>query len=225
MPTNSKNIIIAPSILAANFLKLEAELELLSKEKNLWLHLDIMDGHYVPNLTFGAPVVFAMKQIFKGYTDAHLMATNPQFHLDWLQTLGVDHVSFHWETVQHHDRMIADIKKRFGSVGVALNPSTPLEVIPLYLLAKIDVLLLMTVNPGFAGQKFIEGVREKIQKASRLRDDNHFPFQIQIDGGVTTENAGDLKNDGADILVVGSALFQSKRPYHQVIEQIQNAKT
>ncbi|MDH4466705.1 MAG: ribulose-phosphate 3-epimerase [Bacteriovoracaceae bacterium] len=223
MSTNSKNVIVAPSILAANFLKLEEELELLNQEKNLWLHLDIMDGHFVPNLTFGAPVVFAMKQIFKGFTDAHLMVTNPQFHLDWLQTLGVDHVTFHWETVQHHDRLIADIKKRFGSVGVVLNPSTPLEAIPLYLLGKIDVLLLMTVNPGFAGQKFIEGVRSKIQQANKLREANHFQFQIQIDGGVTTENAGDLKRDGADILVVGSALFQSKRPYSQVIEQIQNA--
>jgi ribulose-phosphate 3-epimerase len=215
-----KEIIIAPSILAANFLKLEEELLALNQEENIWLHLDIMDGHYVPNLTYGAPVVQAMKQVFKGYTDAHLMVTNPQFHLDWLQSVGVDHVSFHWETVQHHDRMIAEIKKRFGSVGVVLNPSTPIEVIPLYLLAQIDVLLLMTVNPGFAGQKFIPGVRSKIQQASEIRTKHKMIFQIQIDGGVTIDNAVQLREDGADILVVGSALFQSKLPYKQVIEQL-----
>jgi len=221
----NKEVIIAPSILAANFLKLEEELKTLNQlnsKNDLWLHLDIMDGHFVPNLTFGAPLVQAMKQIFKGHCDAHLMVTNPQFHLDWLQMLKIDHVTFHWETVTHHDRFISEIKKRFGSVGVVLNPSTPLSVIPTYLLNKIDVLLLMTVNPGFAGQSFIEGVLSKIKQADELRTKDGHHYQIQIDGGVTPDNSQKLIEAGADILVVGSALFHAKITYQEVISKLKH---
>jgi ribulose-phosphate 3-epimerase len=199
--------IIAPSILSADFLNLETEIKRFDGVKELWLHLDIMDGHFVPNLTFGNTVLKNLKNITNHKLDAHLMVTNPQDYIEAYKSIGVHNFTFHWEAVTHHDRLISEIKKNFPSVGVALNPSTPIEVIPGYLLKDIDLILIMTVNPGFGGQSFIDGCINKVERLAELKKKNNYTYQIQVDGGVKDSNAKELINAGASNLVAGSYIF------------------
>lgn len=199
--------IIAPSLLAADFLNLRTEVESFNSASNLWFHLDVMDGHYVPNLTFGHTVMKDLHNITDHKLDAHLMVSNPEAYIQSYKDLGLHNLTFHWEACVHHDSMIAEIKKLYPGVGVSLNPGTPLEVIPDYIFEKIDLLLVMSVNPGFGGQSFIEGVVPKIEKASAIRKKRGLNFKIQVDGGVTDKNAARLIESGADVLVAGSYIF------------------
>ncbi|MFT6633486.1 MAG: ribulose-phosphate 3-epimerase [Bacteriovoracaceae bacterium] len=199
--------IIAPSILSADFLNLETEIKRFDGVKELWLHLDIMDGHFVPNLTFGNTILKNIKNITNHKLDAHLMVTNPQDYIEAYKSIGIHNFTFHWEAVTHHDRLISEIKKNFPSVGVALNPSTPIEVIPQYLLKEIDLILIMTVNPGFGGQSFIDGCINKVERLAELKKKNNYTYQIQVDGGVKGSNARELINAGASNLVAGSYIF------------------
>jgi ribulose-phosphate 3-epimerase len=199
--------IIAPSILSADFLNLETEIKRFDGVKELWLHLDIMDGHFVPNLTFGKTILKNIKNITDHKLDAHLMVTNPQDYIEAYKSIGIHNFTFHWEAVTHHDRLISEIKKNFPSVGVALNPSTPIEVIPQYLLKEIDLILIMTVNPGFGGQSFIDGCINKVERLAELKKKNNYTYQIQVDGGVKGSNARELINAGASNLVAGSYIF------------------
>ena len=200
-------MIIAPSLLSANFLNLESDIKALASEKDLWLHLDIMDGHFVPNLTFGPVVVSSIKKISSLPLDAHFMVTNPSDHMDWFKDVGLTNFTFHWEATQHHDRLIQKAKLLYPSVGISLNPSTSLNVIEDYIFEKIDLILLMSVNPGFGGQSFIEGAIKKVEELSLLRKKKNLDFKIQVDGGVTDKNAKTLVNAGADNLVAGSFIF------------------
>lgn len=200
-------VIISPSLLSANFLDLKTDLERLNTVDNLWLHLDIMDGHFVPNLTFGEPVLNKVKTVSKHPLDAHFMVTNPDFYADSFKDLGLHNFTFHWEAAVHHDRLIQKLKEIYPSVGISLNPSTPLSVIPKYILGKIDLVLLMSVNPGFGGQKFIPEIVDKVIELDKIRFENKFKFQIQVDGGINDQNAGYLIQAGANNLVAGNYIF------------------
>lgn len=200
-------VTISPSLLSADFLNLKADVDRLNGIDNLWLHLDIMDAHFVPNLTFGEPVLRNLKTISTHKLDAHFMVTDPDFFADNFKDVGLHNFTFHWEALVHHDRLIQKLKSLYPSVGISLNPSTPLSVVPEYIWSRVDLVLLMSVNPGFGGQKFIPEVVDKVIELDRIRHENKFKFDIQVDGGVTNENAGYLIQSGANNLVAGSYIF------------------
>lgn len=213
--------IISPSLLSADFLNLQDEIKKFDGLNDLWLHLDIMDGHFVPNLTFGGPVIKNLNAITNHKLDAHLMVKNPDEYVETLKVAQVYNFTFHWEAVTHHDRLIQVLKKNFKSVGVSLNPSTPINVIPSYLLKEIDLILIMTVNPGFGGQSFIEGCVDKVKDLAKYRKENNLNFQIQIDGGVKDTNAQMLIQAGADNLVAGSYVFgEPSQNYSKRVEAL-----
>lgn len=203
------SVIISPSLLSVDFLELKTELERLNQIDDLWLHLDIMDAHFVPNLTFGEPVLNKIKTVSKHKLDAHFMVTDPDFFAENFKNVGLHNFTFHWEAVTHHDRLIDKLKSIYPSVGISLNPSTPVNVIPTYLLAKVDVVLLMSVNPGFGGQKFIPEIVDKVIELDLIRHANNLKFQIQVDGGINDQNAGYLIQAGANNLVAGSYIFSA----------------
>jgi len=213
--------IISPSLLSADFLDLQTEIERFDGEKDMWWHLDIMDGHFVPNLTFGPTVLKNIKKITKHPLDAHFMVTNPDDHLEWFKDLGLHNFTFHWEAVTHHDRFIQKAKSMYPSVGVSLNPSTPVNAMAPYILKKVDLVLLMSVNPGFGGQSFIPEVEDKIVELHKIRQQHGLKFQIQVDGGVTDKNAQQLIKAGANNLVAGSFVFgEPKKNYASRIAQL-----
>jgi ribulose-phosphate 3-epimerase len=212
------SIIISPSLLSADFLELKKDLERLNAIDDLWLHLDIMDGHFVPNLTFGAPVLQKVNTVSRHKLDAHFMVTDPDSFAEVFKDLGIHNFTFHWEAIVHHDRLIQKLKSLYPSVGVSLNPSTPVSAIPNYILGKVDLVLLMSVNPGFGGQKFIPEVIDKVIELDRIRHENKYKFQIQIDGGISDDNAGYLIQAGANNLVAGSYIFSA--PGHDYLSRI-----
>lgn len=211
-------ITISPSLLSANFLNLESEIKTLNNIDNLWLHLDIMDGHFVPNLTFGKTVLKNIPQLTTHKLDAHFMVTNPNLFLDIFKDFPLHNFTFHFESLIHHDPFIDKCKKSFPSVGLALNPSTSLDLVPHYLLEKIDVLLIMTVSPGFGGQTFIDGVLTKIHKAFEIKKNHNYTFEIQVDGGINEETAKLAISSGATNLVAGNFIFSE--PNHNYEERI-----
>ena len=215
--------LIAPSLLSADFLNLEKDIKRFDGIDNLWLHLDIMDGHFVPNLTLGTPVLKNISKISPHKLDAHLMVKNPEDYIEPLSQIGVHNYTFHWEAVTHHDRLIQLAKEKFDSVGISLNPSTKVEEIPKYILAKLDIVLIMTVNPGFGGQSFIEGCVDKIKKLDQMRKENNYHFQIQVDGGVKNTNSKMLIESGANNLVAGSYIFSDpKKDYKKQIQTLRS---
>lgn len=215
--------IIAPSILSADFMALGAELKQFNDCKNIWIHLDIMDGHYVPNLTFGAPVLKNIKKHTSHPLDAHLMVTNPADYITPLKSIGVHNFTFHWETVIHHDSFISDLKQSFASVGLSINPATNISLVPEYIFEKIDLVLIMSVNPGFGGQSFIESSFEKIKYLNDLKTKKNLSFEIQVDGGVTDKNSTALIKAGATNLVAGSFVFGAQdKDYKSKIEKLRN---
>ena len=212
---------VSPSLLSADFLDLRSEIERLNEVEDIWLHLDIMDSHFVPNLTFGEVVVKNLKHITEHKLDAHFMVTNPDFFIDNFKDVGLHNFTFHWEAVTHHDRFIQKAKEIYPSVGISLNPSTPVSVIPEYILAKIDLILIMSVNPGFGGQKFIPEVTSKVEALSALKKKLSLDFVIQVDGGVTDQTAPGLIQAGANNLVAGSYVFSHpQKDYAQRIESL-----
>lgn len=209
------SVIISPSLLSVDFLNLKTELERLNQIDDLWLHLDVMDGHFVPNLTFGEPVLSKVKTVSKHKLDAHFMVTDPDMFADIFKNAGIHNFTFHWESVVHHDRLIDKLKSMYPSVGISLNPSTPLSVVSKYLLGKVDLVLLMSVNPGFGGQKFIPEIVDKVIELDQIRHQNNFKFQIQVDGGINDQNAGYLIQAGANNLVAGSYIFSAPEHDYQ----------
>lgn len=215
------SVIIAPSLLSADFLDLKTDVSRLNGEKDLWLHLDIMDGHFVPNLTFGPTVLKGLNKVSPHPLDAHFMVTNPDDYLAWFKDVGLHNFTFHWEAVVHHDRFIQKAKTMYPSVGISLNPSTPVSAVPDYIWQKIDLVLLMSVNPGFGGQSFIAGVVDKVRELAAIKAKHRLKFHIQVDGGVTDQNAALLAQAGATNLVAGSFVFsEPQKNYGARIAQL-----
>ena len=197
---------ILPSILSADFANLERDIKELESIGIDMFHIDVMDGNFVPNISFGFPIIESIRPKTDKVFDCHLMIANPENYVEQFCKVGCDMVSFHIEATNHADRVIQVIKKNGKKAGIVLNPQTPIESIK-YLLPKLDYVLIMTVNPGFGGQKFIPEMLEKIEELAKLREEKNYNFLIEVDGGVNVETSKACRDKGADLLVCGSFLF------------------
>ena len=201
--------IIAPSMLSCNFGKLEEEIEMVNQSEAGWFHLDVMDGVFVPNITFGTPILEVFKKCATKHLDAHLMIVNPENYIEKFASLGANTITVHYEACDNLQNTINQIKKLNVKAGVAINPDTDVSV--LYsLINEIDLICLMSVFPGFSGQKFIPDTFERLEKLKKIITDKDSQALIQIDGGVSIDNAKKLVSLGADILVAGSFVFKSE---------------
>ena len=213
--------IISPSILSCDFLNIESEVKALATCQNIWIHLDIMDSHFVPNLTFGGPVVKNLHKITKHPLDAHFMVTNPAFFLDDFKNYKIHNFTFHLEACHDPVDFIIKGKKLYPSLGISIKPKTPVSQIPKEVLVKTDLILIMSVEPGFGGQKFMEDSFNKVKDLDQLRKKNNYHYQIQIDGGISNLNAKELARAGVDNLVAGSYIFSgSPQNYPQMVESL-----
>jgi ribulose-phosphate 3-epimerase len=203
--------IIAPSLLAADFLNLEKECMMVNESEAQWLHLDVMDGRFVPNISFGLPVIEMVTKVNTKINDVHLMIVEPEKYVEAFKDAGADIISVHIEACLHLHRNIEQIKNLGLQAGVAVNPHTPVSLLS-DIIADIDLVNLMSVNPGFGGQKFIPYTLNKIRELRQMIDDRGLNVKIEIDGGVTVENASEILEAGADVLVVGNTVFRSKNP-------------
>jgi ribulose-phosphate 3-epimerase len=203
--------IIAPSLLSSNFLRLEEECKMLNESEADWFHLDVMDGRFVPNISFGLPVIEHNRKATNKICDVHLMILEPERYAEAFKAAGADILSVHIETCVHLHRNIQQIKSLGMQAGVAVNPHTPVSLLQ-DVLGDIDVVLLMSVNPGFGGQKFIPRTLDKIRELRKMIDYNKLDIKIEIDGGVTLENAKSIIDAGADVLVAGNTVFKSADP-------------
>jgi ribulose-phosphate 3-epimerase len=203
--------IIAPSLLASNFLRLEDECKMLNESNADWFHLDVMDGRFVPNISFGMPVIAQIRKATTKVCDVHLMIEEPERYAEDFKKAGADRLTVHLEACRHLHRNIQQIRSLGMKAGVALNPHSPAELLS-DVLQDIDMVLIMSVNPGFGGQEFIPHTYQKIRNLRRMIHDRGLNTLIQIDGGVTTENAAGLIKAGADVLVAGTTVFKSNDP-------------
>ncbi|MDP8202166.1 MAG: ribulose-phosphate 3-epimerase [Candidatus Tenebribacter burtonii] len=211
---------IAPSLLSANFVRLEEEINNIQKAGADILHLDVMDGHFVPNLTFGLPIIKQIKDIAQIPVDVHLMVNNPEVYLETLGEWNIEYVSFHQEVENHIHRQLKVLQKHGVKAGIALNPATSIETI-FPVITDLDFVLIMSVNPGFGGQSFIPFVYDKIEKLRKLANQVNPELEIEIDGGVNNINAPELIRNGTDILVAGSYIFGSD-DYKKQIQSLRN---
>lgn len=200
--------IISPSLLACDFLNIERELSVLEKVPNLWLHLDIMDGHFVPNTTFGHPIISKISQKTKQPLDAHFMVTNPEFYIDTLKAISFETFTIHVETQTNSVELLTKIKNISKNAGISLRPSTELSALSDDTLKTCDLVLVMSVEPGFGGQSFMPTSINRIKELVERRNDLGANFLIEVDGGVNQSNCHDIINAGADVLVAGSAVFK-----------------
>ena len=203
--------LLAPSLLSADFTRLGEELKLIEASGAQVVHVDVMDGRFVPNITIGLPVVESLRKATTLPLDCHLMIVEPlRYAADFVKA-GADWVSIHQEADPHLHRTLASIRQAGGKAGVVLNPGTPVETL-IDLMGDFDFVLLMSVNPGFGGQSFIPRVLDKVKRLDALRTERGVPFFIEVDGGVSMKNAGDLVRAGADALVAGNAVFKAEDP-------------
>lgn len=207
---NHSRVLLCPSILSADLANLAEDVNRLGDSVDM-IHCDVMDGHFVPNLTFGPPVIKALSKRTDKQLDVHLMVTNPEQLLKSYADAGASILVVHQEVLYHAQRTLNEIRALGCYAGISLNPATPIETIQ-WLLPDLDMILLMSVNPGFGGQSFIPQVMEKIKKTRAMINASGFPIRLEVDGGVTLDNAADIARAGADVIVAGSAVFGQESP-------------
>ena len=210
-----KNTLIAPSVLAADFANLQRDIEMINTSEADWFHIDIMDGVFVPNISFGMPVLEAISKHAKKTIDVHLMIVDPDRYIKTFASLGANVLTVHYEACTHLHRTLQAIKAEGMKAGVALNPHTPVTLLE-DVIQDIDLVCIMSVNPGFGGQSFIENTYKKVTQLKELITKNNAKTIIEIDGGVTNKNAKQLADAGADVLVAGSFVFKSENPIETV---------
>ena len=216
--------IVAPSFLAADFLHLDKACEMVNQSEAEWFHLDVMDGRFVPNISFGIPVISAIRKATTKVCDVHLMIEEPEKYAEAFKAAGADVLTVHAEACKHLHRNLQQIKDLGMKAGIALNPQTPISMID-EVLAGADLVCIMTVNPGFGGQKFIPNAINKTKRLAEMAAKaGNTTLKIEIDGGVTMANAADLYQAGADVLVAGSFVFSSKDPKATIAELVSVAK-
>ena len=203
--------LIAPSVLAADFTNLRAEIDMVNASEADWFHLDVMDGRFVPNITFGMMIIEAIHKMATKPLDVHLMIVEPEKYIESFRQAGADVITVHYETCPNLHRTLQQIRATGAKVGVALNPHTPVTVLE-DVLEMLDLVCLMSVNPGFGGQKFIYQTLNKIRKLRTMMDERNLDCHIEIDGGVGLQNAEVILQAGADVLVAGSSLFNAENP-------------
>ena len=208
---------ISPSILAADFGNLQRDCEMVNRSEADWFHLDIMDGVFVPNISYGMPIIKKINEISKKTLDVHLMIIDPDRYIKTFKDIGADILTVHFEACNHLHRTIQNIKDNGMKAGVAINPHTPINLLE-DILDDVDLVLIMSVNPGFGGQSFIENTFSKTKKLSEIRKSRRQNFLIEIDGGVSTSNARKLIDAGADVLVAGSFIFKSDNPEKTILD-------
>lgn len=209
--------IIAPSILAADFANLKQDIELIQNSEAEWVHVDVMDGVFVPNISFGFPILKAVKQYTTKFIDVHLMIIKPERYIEQFVKDGANGISVHYEGNLHIHSLLSQIRNAGAKAGLVLNPHTPVHVIK-DVLHLIDTLLIMSVNPGFGGQKFIPETIVRVKEATQIIKEKGTNSIIQVDGGVNAENATSLFNAGANCLVAGSAVFKSNNPLEYIAQ-------
>lgn len=218
-----KKHLIAPSLLAADFTRLREEIELVNTSEADWFHLDVMDGRFVPNISFGMFIIEAINGLATKPLDVHLMIVEPEKYISEFRAAGADVITVHYEACPHLHRTIHQIKESGALAGVALNPHTPVHLLE-DVIEDIDLVCLMSVNPGFGGQKFIYQTIPKLRKLRQLIDTANSSARIEIDGGVGLQNAESLLQAGADVLVAGSSVFKAKDP-HATISSLKAFKS
>lgn len=203
--------IIAPSILTADFLDLNSACRMLNESQADWYHLDVMDGRFVPNISFGMSIIKQIRKATNKFFDVHLMIVEPEKYVEEFKDAGANSLTIHQEVCNHLHRNIEQIKSLNMNVGVAINPATPVNTLQ-DIISDIDMVLVMSVNPGFGGQKFIPHTIQKIKEAKSLISEAKSNAKIEVDGGISLKNAGQILKAGADVLVAGNAIFSAKNP-------------
>ena len=221
MAQENPEVIIAPSILSADFGRLNDEVKAVEQAGADWIHVDVMDGHFVPNITIGPDVVESVRKATELPLDVHLMIENADSYIKDFANAGSDIITVHVEACPHLNSTIQLIKEQKVRAGVVLNPATPLSSIE-EILHEIDMVLLMCVNPGFGGQSFISSMLDKIQNLNDVMSHYEHPIELEVDGGIKSENAGDIKEAGASVLVAGSAIFNAN-DYKKAIKSLREA--